>query len=81
MVKQANTSSLIPRTNTKYDEAIVDTGVTSHYLTKDAPVIESAQENKIQITLPDGNKLFSTHTIVSVTYGGFTNKCKKCSHS
>ena len=62
IVEQANTSTSIPKTNTKYDEAIVDTGTTSHYLTKDTPVINNAQENKIQVTLPDGNKLSSIHT-------------------
>ena len=76
IVEQANTSSLIliPQTNTQHDEAIVDTGATSQYLTKNTPVNKNTQENKIQITLLDGNRLSSTHEC-------FSNKSKKCSHS
>ena len=43
--------------------AISDTGATAHFLTTDAPAINiKAAVVPLTVTMPDGNKLTSTHT-------------------
>jgi hypothetical protein len=56
----SNAQNIIPKTIAM---GISDSGATGHFLKDDAPVTnKQVARNPIKITLPDGNKIQSTHT-------------------
>jgi len=52
-----------PTSNTMYYTAIADTAATGHYVTQACPVTDKRSTNYgVQVILPDGNSITSTHT-------------------
>jgi hypothetical protein len=58
---QSHTALLAVKKNNSY-YAILDSGTTDTYLTKEAPTLcKTADHEKITVTIPDGNQLVSSH--------------------
>ena len=58
---QSHTALLAAKTNNNY-YAILDSSTTDTYLTKEAPTLrKTADHEKITVTIPDGNRLVSSH--------------------
>ena len=63
-----NQQLVTPNTNPTYKNtmnytAIADTAATGHYITQECPVVDKRSTNYgVNVTLPDGNSINSTHT-------------------
>ena len=59
----APTTNTTNKKNTMNYTAIADTAATGHYITQSCPVVDKRSTNYgVNVTLPDGNSINSTHT-------------------